>query len=95
MNEGVVPVSVAVRGFASSVDGIRSVRVTEGERLLWGDNVGQGQAEFRFGVTLPPGETVLNFVTDAPARKVGTDPRQLAFQVSNLEIVVSPSRAPR
>jgi len=95
VNEGNVPVSVAVRGFTSSVEGFRSVRVMAGEKLLWGDNVGQGQAEFRFGVTLPPGETVLDFVTDAPATKVGTDPRQLAFQVSNLEIVVGPTRASR
>ncbi len=95
VNEAQVPVSVAVRGYASSVDGIRSVRVTSGEKLLWGERVGQSQAEIRFGITLPPGETVLDFATDAPATKVGTDPRQLAFQVSNLEIVVSPLRAPR
>lgn len=95
LNQGSVPVNVALRGYTSSVDGIRSVRISVGEKLVWGDNVGQGQAEFRFGLVLPPGETVLHFTSDAPSRRVGTDPRELAFQVSNLEVVVTPTRASR
>jgi len=95
VNEGTVPVSVTLRGFTRSAVELRSVRVIAGERLLWGDTVGKGQAEFRFGLTLPPGETELTFTTDRPPGRVGSDPRDLAFQVSNLEIVVSPARTAR
>lgn len=95
VNEATIPVSVIVRGFTSSADDLRSVRLIVGERLLWGDTVGKGQAEFRFGLTLPPGETELTITTDRPAGRVGSDPRDLAFQVSNLEIVVSPARTAR
>jgi hypothetical protein len=31
---------------------------------------------------------VLTFSSDRPARKVGADPRELAFKVANLEIFV-------
>jgi len=44
----------------------------------------------RFGLTLPPGETVLVFEGDQPGRRIGTDPRDLAYQVINLEISVRP-----
>ena len=50
--------------------------------------------EIRFGLALPPGDTVLHFATDRPAQKIGTDPRPLAYQIANVEIVVMPgSRA--
>ena len=49
----------------------------------------------RFGLEIPPGETVLAFATDRPAEKVGTDPRDLAFRVANLDIVVAPAGASR
>jgi hypothetical protein len=35
-------------------------------------------------VTLAPGENKIEFVTDTPATRVGTDPRPLAFRVMNL-----------
>jgi hypothetical protein len=54
-----------------------------------------GAAEIRFGLTLPPGETVLVFVSDRPGERVSTDPRDLAFQISNLNIVVKPAALPR
>ena len=72
----------------SSANGFRQVRVSVGERLLWGDTVGEGPAPVRFGLTLPPGATTLVFSCDKPGEKIGTDPRPLAFQIANLEIVV-------
>lgn len=88
-------VQLTVRGQATSADGVRGLRVLLGERLLWGDTVGHAFTELRFGVTLPPGETVLVFATDRPAQKVGSDPRDLAFQVANLDIVLQAAAGPR
>jgi hypothetical protein len=68
----------------------RAVRVSEGEKLVWGETVGAVFAQMRFGLVLPPGQTTLVFSSDRPGEKVGTDPRLLAFRVENLEIVVAP-----
>ena len=87
-NTGSVPLTAAVVAGAGAVDEGRTVRVLHGERLLWGERLGKGLTPVRFGLTLPPGETVLTFVSDGAARKVGTDPRELAFQIFNLDIVV-------
>ena len=95
INSGAETLQAAVRGGMTSAAGMRNVRVLQGERLLWGDHVGLGMAEFRFGLTLPPGETVLVFVSDRPGERVSTDPRDLAFQVTNLDIVVKPVAAQR
>ena len=95
VNSGRQPVIVAIRGVASSVEGVRRVRVQVGERLLWGDDVGLGSTEMQFGLTLPPGETVLVFTSDRPPQKVSTDPRDLDFQISNLDIVVRPADGQR
>lgn len=84
------PIAATVTAHAFSAEGLRSIRVMAGEKLLWGDTVGQGAAPVRFGLTLPPGETRLHFTTDKPASKIGTDPRDLAFQIANLEIVLAP-----
>jgi hypothetical protein len=51
--------------------------------------------EFRFGVVAPPGETLLHFTSDQPGHKIGTDPRALAFKITNLEVVVKPSDGAR
>ena len=90
-NTAGVPVQVALRGRANAVEGERRVRIAVGERLLWGEVLsGRAPVAFSCGLTLPPGETVVTFSTDRPAQRVGTDPRDLAFQISNLEIVVTP-----
>jgi hypothetical protein len=94
-NEGTEPLLMTVRGQAFSAETIRAVRVSVGEKMLWGDTVGPGPAQIRFGLPLPPGETVLVFTTDQPAQKVGTDPRDLAFQIANLEIVLERATVPR
>jgi hypothetical protein len=93
LNESPQPVMAIIRGEATSAGGIRSIRVLTAGRLLWGDHVGLGATVFRFGLTLPPGETVLSFVSDRGGQKVSTDPRDLAFQVTNLDIVVKPITA--
>ena len=46
-------------------------------------------------LSVPPGESLLHFDSDTPARKLGTDPRELAFKITNLEVVVTPSDGPR
>ena len=88
-NTGAQPLQVTARAAAISVEGLRGLRVLHGERLLWGDTIGTGAAELRFGLTVPPGETMLVFVSAEPPRKVSTDPRDLAFQVANLDIVAA------
>jgi hypothetical protein len=91
VNQSGGPLRVTMRGEASSVEGSRSLRVSLGERLLWGGTIESRQAvALRFGFVLPPGETVLIFSTDRPGRKMGGDPRELSFQVADLEIVVAP-----
>ncbi len=94
-NTSAQAVRMTVRGQATSAEGLRALRVLAGEKLLWGDTIGHGVTELRFGLVLPPGETVLRFVTDRPAQRIGTDPRDLAFQISNLEIVLQPAAVPR
>ena len=94
-NESGQPVRIAVRGKASSVTETRRLRVLQGERLLWGDAVVSLPKEFHFGLVLPPGETTVRFVNDRPGEKVGTDPRDLAIRVANLDVFVSPPGASR
>jgi hypothetical protein len=95
VNKHSEPLRVVVNGDASAVTEPRHLRVSVGERMLWGETVGEAPVDMRFGLALPPGETVLIFTTDRPAEKVGTDPRDLAFRVANLDIVVSPASPPR
>jgi hypothetical protein len=95
VNKQSTPLRVVLRGEASAVTQPRQLRVSIGEKLLWGETVGEEPVAMRFGLALPPGETVLIFSTDRPAEKVGTDPRDLAFRVANLEIVVSAAAASR
>jgi hypothetical protein len=95
VNTSAQPLALVLRGTVTSVEHLRQIRILQGEQLLWGDHVGKGAAEFRFPLRLPPGELTLRFVTDQPAQKVGTDPRDLAFQVANLDIQVQPASPAR
>jgi hypothetical protein len=94
-NTGAGAFRITVHARASAVGEPRSLRVSVGEKLLWGETIDSTPVEMRFGLTLPVGETVLVFATDRPAEKAGTDPRALAFQVANLEIVVEPPAGQR
>lgn len=95
VNSSAAPLHAVLQGRVGAVGGARVVRVFRGEALLWSGEAGPQLAAMNFGLELPPGETVLTFVTDRPAEKAGTDPRELAFRVMNLEIVVTPRTAPR
>ena len=88
VNSGSRPLQVVIQGQVSSAEGVGQLRVQFGERLLWGDTITVRPEELRFGLTVPPGETVLTFTSDLPARRVGNDPRELGFRVANLDIVV-------
>jgi len=84
-------IRLAFRAHAYPVEGERALRVTLGERLLWGGQLGvRGATEVRFGAVLPPGESVLLFATDLPAQRKGTDPRALAFRLSDVELLATP-----
>jgi hypothetical protein len=95
INTGADPIALVVQAKASSVTEARRLRVSVGERLLWGDTVEELPRDLRFGLTLPPGETTFVFATDRPAEKVGTDPRELAFRVANVKLFVAPAPASR
>lgn len=85
------PVLIALNGTANSASDTRTLRVFQGEKMLWsGELRPEGSDAVAFGLTLPRGETVLIFASDQPARRVGTDPRDLAFMIANLDIVVRP-----
>jgi hypothetical protein len=86
---------VVLHGRVSAVTEPRHLRVSAGERLIWGETVTGEPIEMRFGLSLPPGETTLVFSTDRPAEKVGTDPRALAFRLANLEVVAAGPPAAR
>ena len=90
-NAADVAVTVTIRGLVSAADGECRIRIGSGDRLLWGESAGVKPREFRFGLTLAPGETRLSFTGDQPAKKIGADPRELAFRIANLEIVVPPA----
>ncbi len=94
-NRGPGAVQAALSGKASSADGPRSLRLSVDGKLLWGGTLGPDLVPWRAGVTLPPGATTVVFATDRPAVRIGTDPRDLAFQIANLEIVVQPAAVPR
>lgn len=88
INESSRSLLVALHGSASAAVEPRTVRVSLGERMIWSGEVGLAPRELRFGFTAPPGETVLVFTSNLPATKVGSDPRELAFMVANVEISV-------
>ena len=90
-NDSAGEIQLSLRAQAHPVEGERSLRVTLGERLLWGGPLAvRGPTEVRFGATLPPGESILVFSTDRPAQRMGTDPRALAFRLSDVELLVRP-----
>lgn len=81
-------------GWAAAADDARQLRISAGDTLLWSGALSLRVAEFRFQCSLPPGETTLAFDSDKPGRAVDGDERSLAFNISNLEVVVRPPSAP-
>ena len=62
---------------------------------MWSGELTEKKTSFRFGLVMPEEGVTLRFESDKPARKAGTDPRELAFNIFNLEFVVTPSDGPR
>ncbi|MFZ9747092.1 MAG: hypothetical protein ACO3G4_10720 [Opitutaceae bacterium] len=90
-NESAGEIQLSFRAQAHPAEGERSLRVTLGERLLWGGPLAaRGGTEVRFGIPVPPGESILVFSTDRPAQRMGTDPRPLAFRLSDVQLVAVP-----
>lgn len=88
------PVALRIHGRLAAPDE-RRIRVLAGEALVWSGQAVIKATEFRFGFTAPPGETMVRFTSEKPPRNVGTDPRKLSFNVSNMEIVVGPVKGSR
>jgi hypothetical protein len=88
INRDTQPLAIALNGKVSAAVDPRKLRVSIGENMIWSGQIDGTPREMRFGFTAPPGETVVVFTSDQPARKIGSDPRELAFMVANLEIFV-------
>lgn len=102
-NDSGGPFTIVVEGHATSAEDERRLRISAGpsagprtdDAMVWSGQLGAQPQEFRLGVTVPPGGIVLSFSTDKPGHAVSTDPRQMAFRISNMNIVVKPAAAPR
>jgi hypothetical protein len=84
-------VTIVFTGRAVSAQDERRLRISVGEAMVWSGELAAQPVNFQFGVTVPPGETVVSFTTDKPAHPVGNDPRLMAFGIYNLDIVVKPA----
>ena len=93
-NASAGPLAVAVSGRVAALD-TRTLRIFAGEAMVWSGELTEKKRAFRFGLVMPEEGMTLRFESDKPARKAGTDPRELAFNIFNLEFVVTPSDGPR
>lgn len=93
-NEAAGPLSVVVRGRVSAAEA-NTLRIYAGQAMVWSGPIGEKQVPFSFGCEIPEGVTELRFESEKSGHPVGPDPRKLAYTISNLEVVVSPSRAQR
>jgi hypothetical protein len=89
------PLTIVCTGRAASALDERRLRISAGEAMVWSGELATQPVNFQFGVAVPPGETALTFATDKPAHGIGNDPRKMAFEILNLEIVVKPTVAQR
>jgi hypothetical protein len=74
--------------FSLSPNGMRNVFVRLNDEEIWRTTLAHEDsvtASLR-DIALKPGQNRIEFITDAPATTVGTDPRLLAFNLSNLRI---------
>lgn len=93
-NQTGASVALSLNGRIAAPDE-RHIRAQVGERVLWSADVALKSTPMQFGFEVSPGETQLRFVSVRPSRHVGTDPRSLAFNISNLDIVVRPAARER
>jgi hypothetical protein len=96
VNDSGHPLRLALQGEISSTQDERRVRVSIGPAMVWSEAVSSRPSEVRLGCVLPAGTTEMVFKTDTPAHRVGADDRELAFKITNLEIVVkaAPAKGP-
>jgi hypothetical protein len=97
-NKTSAPVKITFQGHALSALDERQLRITTGpaagartaDAMVWSGQLKLLPANFQFGLTVPPGQTVLSFTTDRAAHVIGPDPRLMAFRIYNLVIAVQP-----
>ncbi len=88
------PVVVTMRGAVAAVEK-RSVQIAVADAPVWSGEVATKPIEFQFECTAPPGDTLVRFASDKPPSILPQDPRKLAFNVLNLEVVVKPAAGQR
>jgi hypothetical protein len=84
-----VPLTVRLR-FTLNVNAPRSVRLRLNGKSLWATELGDlsSLSVVLNEVVLPPGMSALEFSTDTPPSRVGSDPRPLALRLQNLRLDV-------
>jgi hypothetical protein len=83
------PTAVLARlRFILSVSAPRQVQLRQGATELWSTQLNEKSSVSVSinEVILPAGESTLEFVTDVPGVRVGTDPRLLALRIQNLRL---------
>lgn len=83
------PASLQARlRFSLTVNDRRKVRLRINGADVWATELGSsGAVNVVMGeVVLHPGDNAIEFLTEAPPSRIGTDPRLLAFRVQNLRI---------
>jgi hypothetical protein len=87
------PRAVALDARLDSFNGLRTVRVWSGDRLLLERRVDDLRA-ISFRVTAPPGTSELRLETDRPARSIAPgDPKRVSLRIGGVE-VRTPGAAP-
>lgn len=100
-NGSAQPVLAVIKGHASPAVDERRLRISASpapgdesrKALVWSGELGKLPTAFQFGITVPPGDTIVSFATDRPPHPIGSDPRMMAFSISNLEILFKPATA--
>jgi len=91
-----MPLLVRMR-FTLNANAPRSIRVRLNDASLWATELGD-HSTLNVNISeilLPPGRNTLEFVTDAPSRRIGSDVRPLAFRLQNLRLDVLRSASDR
>lgn len=100
-NESESPLAIVFEGSAASAADERRLRISVGpsagaranDAMIWSEEIGLQSTKIQFGVTVPPGDTTFSFSSDKPGQPIGNDPREMAFKISNLVIVVKDAGA--
>lgn len=92
LNPQAMPLVVRLR-FTLNVNATRNVRLQLNGTSLWATEMGNHDSlnVVLNELVLPPGASALDFSTDTPSSRVGSDPRLLAFRLQNLRLDVQRS----